>query len=65
VASGGGGTNPPPAPGTVLIAHGGFIDVQCGVGALRITRVKPEGKQAMDVRSFLLGHAVIEGTVLE
>jgi methionyl-tRNA formyltransferase len=65
IASGGGGTNPPPPPGTVLIAHGGFIDIQCGVGALRITQVKPEGKHVMDVRSFLLGHKVVEGSVLE
>ncbi|MDR2693260.1 MAG: methionyl-tRNA formyltransferase [Chitinispirillales bacterium] len=65
IASGGGGTNPPPPPGTILIANGDYIDVQCGTGALRITRVKPEGRQAMDVHSFLLGHEVIEGTVLE
>ncbi|MDR2591823.1 MAG: methionyl-tRNA formyltransferase [Chitinispirillales bacterium] len=65
VASGGGGTNPPPPPGTILIAENDYIDVQCGTGALRITKVKPEGKQTMDVHSFLLGHEVIEGTVLE
>jgi len=65
IVTGGGGTNPPPAPGTILIAHGDCIDVQCGIGALRITKVKPEGRQAMDVHSFLLGHEVIEGTVLE
>jgi len=65
VASGGGGTNPPPPPGTILIARGDYIDVQCGTGALRITKVKPEGRQAMDVHSFLLGHEVLEGTVLE
>jgi len=63
--SGGGGTNPPPPPGTILIAMGDYIDVQCGIGALRITKVKPEGRQAMDVHSFLLGHEVIEGSVLE
>jgi len=65
IATGGGGTNPPPAPGTILIARGDYIDVQCGTGALRVTKVKPEGRQAMDVHSFLLGHEVIEGTVLE
>jgi methionyl-tRNA formyltransferase len=65
VASGGGGTNPPPPPGTILIAEGDYIDIQCGTGALRVTKVKPEGKQSMDVHSFLLGHEVIEGTVLE
>jgi methionyl-tRNA formyltransferase len=65
VTSGGGGTNPPPPPGTILIATGDCIDVQCGIGALRITKVKPEGRQVMDVHSFLLGHEVIEGSVLE
>jgi methionyl-tRNA formyltransferase len=65
VANGGGGTNPPPAPGTILIAGGDYIDVQCGTGALRITKVKPEGRQAMDVHSFLQGHKVLEGSVLE
>jgi len=65
IVSGGGGTNPPPPPGTILIAMGDYIDVQCGIGALRITKVKPEGRQAMDVHSFLLGHEVIEGSVLE
>ncbi|GBU22953.1 methionyl-tRNA formyltransferase [Fibrobacteres bacterium R8-0-B4] len=65
IASGGGGTNPPPPPGTILIARGDSIDVQCGTGALRITKVKSEGRQTMDVHSFLLGHEVIEGTVLE
>jgi methionyl-tRNA formyltransferase len=65
IASGGGGTNPPPPPGTILIAENDYIDVQCGTGALRITKVKPEGRQAMDVRSFLQGHEVVEGTVLE
>ena len=65
MVSGGGGTNPPPPTGTVLIARGDCIDVQCGIGALRITKVKPEGRQTMDVHSFLLGHEVLEGTVLE
>jgi len=65
LVSGGGGTNPPPPTGTILIARGDYIDVQCGTGALRITKVKPEGRQTMDVHSFLLGHEVVEGTVLE
>jgi len=51
-------------PGTVLTAKGDFIDVQCGNGVLRITKIKPEGRPAMDVRAFLLGHSVAEGTVL-
>ena len=51
--------------GTVLSAKGGSIDVQCGVGVLRISQVKPEGRSSMDARAFLLGHAIAEGTTLE
>lgn len=58
------GAEPSP-PGTVLSARGDYIDVRCGVGVLRITSVKPEGRSAMDVRSFLLGHTIAEGTVLQ
>jgi methionyl-tRNA formyltransferase len=53
------------APGTVLAAKGDCIDVRCGDGILRITKVKPEGRPAMDVRAFLLGHSIAEGTALE
>jgi len=54
-----------PAPGTVLTAKGGCIDVQCGSGVLRISKLKPEGRPAMDVRAFLLGHTINEGITLE
>jgi len=53
------------APGTVLTAKGGCIDVQCGGGVLRILKVKPEGRPSMDVRAFLLGHTINEGITLE
>lgn len=52
-------------PGTVAAAHGDSIDVVCGTGILRITQVKPEGRQKMDTRSFLQGHTIIEGAVLQ
>jgi len=34
-------------------------------GALRILRLKPEGKQEMDADSFLRGQPQIVGTILE
>ncbi|MCL2183800.1 MAG: methionyl-tRNA formyltransferase [Chitinispirillia bacterium] len=52
-------------PGAVITAKNDCIDVQCGSGTLRITKVKPEGRPSMDVRAFLLGHSIAEGTVLE
>lgn len=38
--------------------------VACGDGAVRIVRVQPAGKGAMDVAAFLNGHAVPAGTSL-
>jgi methionyl-tRNA formyltransferase len=55
----------PVPPGTVLTAKGDHIDVQCGGGVLRITKVKPEGRPAMDARAFLAGHNLTEGITLE
>jgi methionyl-tRNA formyltransferase len=52
-------------PGTVVGAKGDSMDVKCGDGILRITKIKPEGRPSMDVRAFLLGHSIPEGTVLE
>ncbi|MDR3012972.1 MAG: methionyl-tRNA formyltransferase [Chitinispirillales bacterium] len=53
-------------PGIVLYSKGDCIDVQCGDGGiLRIYRIKPEGKSAMDVKVFLLGHSIPEGTILK
>jgi len=51
--------------GTVITAKGDNIDVQCGGGVLRISKVKPEGRPSMDVRAFLSGHNIAEGTILE
>jgi methionyl-tRNA formyltransferase len=54
------------SPGTVLNARGDYIDVQCGNDTiLRISKIKPEGRPVMDVRAFLLGHTIPEGTALE
>ncbi|WP_227766950.1 methionyl-tRNA formyltransferase [Zhaonella formicivorans] len=41
----------------------GFV-VQCGRGALLITKVKPQGKQAMEAAAFCRGYNVEPGIVL-
>lgn len=38
--------------------------VACGAGAVRLKRVQPAGKAAMDAGAFLNGHAVTPGTKL-
>ena len=51
-------------PGTIIGVSADHIDVQCGDGVLRISKVKPEGRAAMDVRAFLLGTAINRGNIL-
>ncbi|MGB2469275.1 MAG: hypothetical protein ACPIA5_00365 [Flavobacteriales bacterium] len=41
-------------PGTVNLGKG-QLSVQCGDGAIDILRLQPQGKPAMDVKSFLNG----------
>lgn len=50
--------------GTVISVTHDFFDVQCGVGILRVLKVKPEGRKEMDVRDFLSGTEIREKTVL-
>lgn len=50
------------AAGTVLSVDAEGIVVACGVGALRLTQVQPEGKRVMAVKDFLLGHRVEVGS---
>jgi methionyl-tRNA formyltransferase len=52
------------APGTVLAADGEGMVVAAGDGALRLTRVKPEGKGEMDAGAFVRGARIQEGAVL-
>lgn len=53
----------PPATGVPGSVHDGFV-VTCGEGtALRLLRVQPAGKKAMDAAAFLRGHPV-KGAVL-
>lgn len=50
--------------GTVICVTRDYFDVQCGVGILRVLKVKPEGRKEMDVRDFLAGTEIKEKTVL-
>ncbi len=43
------------APGTVLSASDGALDIACSRGAVRILRLKPEGKKEMTAADFLRG----------
>lgn len=51
-------------PGTVLKVEKKAFTVRCGVGALRILVLQPEGKKRMDSSAFLAGYGLKEGTVL-
>ena len=50
--------------GEVLQADGDGWVIACGEGALRLTRVRAEGRAAMDADAFLRGHRVPVGTRL-
>jgi len=52
------------SPGTVLAADAHGILVQCGHGALLITKLQPEGGKALDARAFLNGRMLGIGTRL-
>jgi methionyl-tRNA formyltransferase len=49
-------------PGTTLDDH---LTVACATKALRLTRIQPAGKAAMDVKSFLNGHSVHVGETFQ
>ncbi len=48
-------------PGVVLAAEKTGIDVACAEGALRITRVQPQGGRGMAVKDFLNARRVVAG----
>lgn len=50
-------------PGTVLESGKQGLLVRTGDGALRITKIQPEGSSAMEVQAWLCGHAVPKGMV--
>jgi methionyl-tRNA formyltransferase len=43
--------------GTVILCDKKGIDISCGVGTLRLLKLQPAGSKAMDVASFMNGHA--------
>ncbi|MEJ7734509.1 MAG: methionyl-tRNA formyltransferase [Polyangiaceae bacterium] len=52
------------APGTVLRADRGGVEVACGQGALRILRAQRESKRAADASDLVSGRALAVGDVL-
>lgn len=52
-------------PGELLDVEGEGPLVACGQDALRLLRVQPPGKKPMDGKSFLHGHPLQPGSVLE
>jgi len=48
-------------PGELLAVDRSGLVVACGTGALRITRIKPQGKGEMPVGDYLNGHALRAG----
>ncbi|MCH7689247.1 MAG: methionyl-tRNA formyltransferase, partial [Planctomycetes bacterium] len=51
-------------PGTVMCADGKQLVVQAGEDAIRILRLRPEGKRDMAAREFSQGHRVHPGDTL-
>ncbi len=51
-------------PGTVISADGD-IQVACGRGAVRLTRVLPEGKGRMSAADFIRGRKIAAGDILK
>ena len=49
------------APGTVLSAGAGGIEVACGAGSLVLLELQPEGKKPMTAQQFLAGRPIAAG----
>ena len=60
-------TNADTKPGTVIACDKKGIDICCGEGVLRVLKLQPSGSKAMDVASFMNGHAkqLPPGSLLE
>lgn len=52
-------------PGEVLAADKNGIEVACGQGSLLITELQAAGARRMDAASFLAGHPLTIGSILE
>jgi len=50
------------APGTVLAVENDGVRVGCGVGTLRLERVKPEGRSEMSAADWARGARIAPGT---
>ncbi|MEO6321550.1 MAG: methionyl-tRNA formyltransferase [Polaromonas sp.] len=50
--------------GTILLADGAGIAVQCGEGVLRVTELQRTGGKRLPVAEFLRGTALLPGTLL-
>lgn len=50
------------APGELLEAGAGGMEVACGEGSLVLLEVQPEGKRPMSAREFLAGHPLRKGS---
>ncbi|MFO0946075.1 MAG: hypothetical protein U1D30_09030 [Planctomycetota bacterium] len=55
-------TNEVQLPGTVVSADDEGIVVVAAEGAVKIERLRPEGKTAMDAATFLRGHKLHPGS---
>jgi methionyl-tRNA formyltransferase len=47
---------PDDEPGTIVAVESSGPDVACGVGAVRLIEVQPDGKQRMDGAGFVNGY---------
>lgn len=57
------GPVPRTAPGTIVLRNKEFL-VVCGMGALSLESVQPEGSTIQSARDYLNGHAGIGGSIL-
>jgi methionyl-tRNA formyltransferase len=53
------------AAGSVLDVHAGGIDVAANPGVIRLLRVQPSGKAAMDARAFANGYGIKAGVCFD
>jgi methionyl-tRNA formyltransferase len=52
------------APGSIISARNGQLEVQCGLGSLLIEQLQLEGKKKMTSEEFLRGTGLTEGELL-
>ena len=52
---------PEAAPGEIIYVKKNSFSIQCGIDALEILEIQPEGKKKMDTGAFLRGFSLTEG----